>query len=83
MNKIEILLLKILQHNNCTSQLNSMTAFCMSRQENWGLKCDTIYRYLRKLLKNGYLENGLQDGKQKTFYITQKGIRKLEEFENE
>ena len=83
MNKIEILLLKIIQYNDYTSLYNSITAYKLSSLEDFKLKYDTIYRYLKGLVKKGYLENGLQEGKRITFYITQKGIRKLEEYKNE
>lgn len=83
MNKIEILLLKIIKYNEYTTSYSSITAYDLSNLEDFRLKYDTIYRYLKKLVKKGFLQKGLQDGRRITFYITQEGIRKLEEHQNE
>lgn len=82
MNKLEILLLKMMEVNDYTSAYKSITTYDLSQMENFWLKDDTIYRYLRKLAKDDYLSYGLQEGKRKTFYITQKGIKKLEEYKD-
>lgn len=51
--------------------------------ENIGIQYGTVYKYLKGLVIKGYAANGLLDGRYKTFYITDEGIKKLEEYENE
>ncbi len=83
MNKIEILLLKILKHDGCKSSIYSYSAKDIECMENIGIQYGTVYKYLKGLVIKGYAANGLLDGRYKTFYITDDGIKKLEEYENE
>jgi DNA-binding PadR family transcriptional regulator len=83
LNKIEASILLYLRHEKLCTVVSTITTSALSEREDWGIKPETLYRYLRKMVKKGYIKNGLPDGKAKTYYITEHGLRKLEDLENE
>ena len=84
MKKVEALVLRFLRYKKIDKPIDGITVYGMP-SENWNLKENTLYKYLQELLKTGFVKNGLQDGKCKTFYITTKGLeelKKMEELDN-
>lgn len=83
MNKICYLILFILDSNNADSKLVGMTIKDICIAESLGYKENAIYKYCIYLINNGYVAQGLKDGKSITYIITQQGKELIERTKNE
>ena len=81
MNRLEYLILKTLFNSGCTGEDKhiSMTITEIMDMNSDGDICllgtrITIYRKLKKLLKEGYIIQGMIDDHAHTFYLSIKGL---------
>lgn len=81
MKKIEVLILLFLIQKKSDNPIKAITIYALPSEE-WRLKENTLYKYLQGLVKDGLVKNGLQDGKSKTFYITELGLKELKKLED-
>lgn len=81
MKKIEALILVFLRRKKSDNPIKAITLYALPSEE-WHLKENTLYKYLQGLVKNGLVKNGLKDGKSKTFYITELGLKELKKLED-
>lgn len=85
MNRLEYLILKTLHLNDCNTQYISMTITeIMESNSDTDGDCllgtrITIYRKLKKLLKQGYIKQGMNDDHAHTFYLDTKGLELFKE----
>lgn len=85
MNRLEYLILKTLQANCCHTPYVSMTITeIMDYNSDEEGECligtrITIYRKLKKLLKEKYIMRGLNDDHAHTFYLDTKGLELFKE----
>lgn len=79
LNRTHVILLSILYKSQA---LSSATAITTEEMENFcqlGKSYTTLHRAIRALDKNGYITQGIKDGKFQTHYITKLGLELLEE----
>lgn len=81
MKKIEALILVFLRCKKSDNPIKAITLYALPSEE-WHLKENTLYKYLQGLVKDGLVKNGLKDGKSKTFYITELGLKELKKLED-
>jgi predicted transcriptional regulator len=73
------LILSILYSGAALNRHTAMTVSEIIATENFDYQENTFYKYLKKFLIEGFVSNGIKEGKALTFYITTEGIKKLEE----
>ncbi len=79
MNRLGFLILSILSKNEAFDKLSAMTAREISETEDFGYKGNTIFKKITEFEALGYVAPGYKEGKQKTFFITEKGREILKE----
>lgn len=82
MNKLQFILLSILEQKSMDSPLRSMSAYdiCEEFDEDFAYHTNYIRTVLQNFKKIGVVECGLKDGKSITFYITNKGKELLKKY---
>jgi predicted transcriptional regulator len=71
-NRLDILLLQLLNSNECVDKFGGMTISEML--EIGGLGCrNNVYLRLKSLLSEGLIEKGVIDNHADTYYLTGKG----------
>lgn len=80
LNRMEFILLDTLYTNICKDRFHSMTLSEISEDnyDSLGVRT-TLYRKMKKLVKLGYVKKGCLDNHADTFYLTEEGIRVVEE----
>lgn len=81
MNRNEVLVMQELLNKNCLNQLKSLTINTLAKSV--GLSYCSIRNIIRSLVLGEYCDIGLKKGKSETYYITKKGIDKIEELREE
>lgn len=79
-------ILNLLYHNDMKSKLVAATQKQIQEElANNGTKlCDrTVYNNIRKLVKQGLIEEGLPRGNAKSYYVTTAGVEWMREVEKE
>lgn len=71
MTKKDFAILHVLINNECFTEMYSMTI----KEFQLDMKPSTIKRKILDLVQEGYIKNGLMDGKAKTYYISEKGVK--------
>ncbi|WFR55383.1 hypothetical protein QA584_17430 [Anaerocolumna sp. AGMB13025] len=79
MNRIQLLILSILESNKALSRYNGMTVNEIITLEEFGYKGNTYYKYLKEFENKGYVSPGVKEGNAMTFYITPQGLEALKE----
>lgn len=79
MNRLGFLILSILSKNEAFDKLSAMTAREIFETEDFGYKGNTIFKKITEFEALGYVAPGYKEGKQKTFFITEKGREILKE----
>lgn len=77
MDKLDYAILNVLQENQCFRRIQSITR--NSIMDVLEVKKVTLHRRLNQLLISGYIANGLLEGREHTYYITDTGSNLLEE----
>lgn len=79
LNRLEFLILDTLYESGCKDHFHSMTIteLLESNENALGARM-TVYKKMKKLLKAGYIKNGVLDNHADTFYIVEKGIELVE-----
>ena len=81
LNRLEFMLLDTLYDEKCITPYVSMTITEIMTQNGgdaFGNR-QTIYRKMRKLVKQRYIGKGCVDNHADTYYLLEKGIRFIEE----
>ncbi len=80
LSRLEFMILDTLHYGECRDTYHSMTITeLMEENEGEGLGIrGTVYRKLKKLVKNGYIAKGCMDNHADTFYLLEKGIAVVE-----
>ena len=72
-DRIEINILLFLSKSNKISAVNPASIYeIMDAIQN--TQYHSVYKYLQKFLKIGYIDYGIKRGKRKTFYLTNEGL---------
>lgn len=80
LNRFEYLILATLNNSNCKNCFKGMTISEILEVSEGGLGARmTVYKKLRKLVDAGYIAKGILDNHADTFYLTEKGIKIVEE----
>lgn len=79
MNKIQLIILSIMQKMNATNQVSSISIANIQESIQSIKSYSTFYRCINSLYTNGFIKRGIKDGKFNTYYITELGIEKLKE----
>lgn len=79
MNRLGFLILSILSKSEAYDKASAMTVREIADAEDFGYKDDTIYKKIRDFISGGYVSPGYKEGKQNTFFITEKGKELLKE----
>jgi hypothetical protein len=79
LNRLEYTILETLYASNSTDRYHGMT-ISEIMADNKGLLGArmTIYKKMKKLVKNGYLKKGITDNHADTFYVADKSINLIE-----
>lgn len=73
MNRLDFMILKVLERENCASHFHSMT---LQEIMEMSKSCrTTTSRKIKKLREQGYVERGCGDWQAYTYYITEKGLK--------
>lgn len=79
MNRLGFLILSFLEKGEANDRTSAMSVREIADVENLGYKDNTIFKKVSELVAGGYADTGYKDGKQKTFFITEKGRNLLRE----
>ncbi len=79
MNKTNFLILSILKSHNAISKIRGMTVKDILCMDNLPYKENTFYKLLRDMCAEGMIKVGAKEGRALTFYITETGIKRMEE----
>lgn len=79
MNRLGFLILSFLEKGEANDRTSAMSVREIADVENIGYKDNTIFKKVCELVAGGYADIGYKDGKQKTFFITEKGRKLLRE----
>ena len=79
LNRTHIILLSILGKMQATSAATAITTDEIEKFCPLGKSYTTLHRAIRSLYLNGYIAQGIKDGKFQTHYITKDGLELLEE----
>ena len=74
---LEVMLVK------CRAVSNMSAATCKVISSEMDIKVDTLYRRLAGLAGHGYVEKGILDRREHTYYVTAKGKQALKEAKDE
>lgn len=79
LNRLEYMILDTLHYSECQDKYHSMTITELMEEngEALGIR-GTVYRKLKKLVKDGYIAKGCIDNHADTFYLLKKGIAVVE-----
>lgn len=79
LNRLEYMILQSLYQNNCVDFYNGMTIdeIMEDNDNTLGVRM-TVWRKMRKLVENGYIEKGILDNHSDTFFLLDKGNRIFE-----
>lgn len=79
LNRLEFMILDTLYEANCKDHFHSMTITELldNNEDALGARM-TIYKKLKKLLKEGYIKKGCIDNHADTFYLLEKSIKLIE-----
>lgn len=81
MDKLDYAILHLMVERKANIKISAITRKVIL--EEFTIKSDTLYRRLSRLVKLGYLKNGIQEGRDFTYYITEQGEQLLMEVINE
>ena len=76
-NRINFLILNILKAENATEPYLAMTIKEMPLQDI-GRSVRSIQLHMKELIRLEFVEEGLTEGRSKTYYITEVGLKELE-----
>ena len=78
-NRVQLIILSIMKKMNATNQISSISIANIQESIQSIKSYSTLYRCINLLCDSGFTNYGVKDGKFNTYYITQNGIKKLEE----
>lgn len=78
MNKDDYKILSILNNNECTNEIKSISIYTIA--DTTGYNITKIRRSIKTLMLLNYIAEGALQNRKKCYYITQNGINKLSEY---
>lgn len=82
MNKKELTLLVLINAEGADDEISALTIAEMTQLDGLAdIKANTVYKIASGLSAQGYLSNGLMDGRAKTYYITPSGKELIKRYE--
>lgn len=79
MERLGFLILSVLSANGAAGRASAMTAREIMAAEDLPYKYDTVYKKAVGLEATGYISAGHRDGKARSFYVTEKGRKVLQD----
>lgn len=76
MDRLDIWILSVLEYNGADNYLVAMSISEILQEEHDTTRI-SLYKHLKKLMKNKYVEIGPKDNKANSYYITEKGQEAL------
>ena len=76
MDRLDIWILSVLEYNGADNYLVAMSIGEILQEEHDTTRI-SLYKHLKKLVKNKYVANGPKDNKADSYYITGKGQEAL------
>lgn len=84
LNRIDYMILESLYVGGCKDRFHGMTITEISDDYEGSLgKRTTVWKKMRKLVSNGYLEKGILDDHADTYYLTEKSTKIIESLKEE
>ncbi len=81
--RLQIWILAELNSSKAVKKLRGLTKNELAKRLPGDYIPDTVYRNIQVLLNLGYVAPGIKVGKANSYYITETGIKALEEIRNE
>ena len=78
-SRFQIIILSLLKNMHATSMVSAVTLHEIQNSCNLQKSYTTLFRNVKQFTQVGYIQEGLQDYKSKTYYITNKGLDLLME----
>jgi Fe2+ or Zn2+ uptake regulation protein len=79
MNRLEMIILAILNKKNATSPISAISLYEIKEYASLQQSIATIYRTMQKLYREQNIGRGLKDSKSDTYYATANGLNLLKE----
>jgi Fe2+ or Zn2+ uptake regulation protein len=79
MNRLEMIILAILNKKNATSPISAISLYEIKEYASLQQSIATIYRTMQKLYREQNIGRGLKDSKSDTYYATENGLNLLKE----
>ena len=79
MNRLEMIILAILNKRNATSPISAISLYEIKDYASLQQSATTIYRSMQKLYDAHNIGQGLKDSKSDTYYITENGMQLMKE----
>lgn len=76
-NKSDYVILTHIYHNNFNSPVNAISTLDLIDES--GLSSSKVRNTISEFIRIGYLIEGLKDGNNKTYYISNEGIKHFED----
>ncbi|MBZ9693398.1 winged helix-turn-helix domain-containing protein [Clostridium sp. M14] len=76
-NKNDYAILSHIYHNNYNSPVNSITTLELIDESE--LSSSKVRNTINEFIRSGYIIEGLKDGNNKTYYISEDGIKHFED----
>lgn len=81
MDKLDCMILNVLAESKADSSIRSISRKQILEDVEVGAQ--NLFIRLQKLMKIEFVANGLKEGREHTYFITKKGVKKLEEVIND
>ena len=78
-SRLQILILSLLKNMNASSKSKGVSIYEVQDYCDLNKSYITLFKNIKKYIEYGYIAEGLQDGKCNTYYITDNGLKLLEE----
>ena len=78
-SRFQIIILSLLKNMQATSMASAVTLHEIQSSCDLQKSYTTLFRNVKQFTQAGYIQEGLQDYKSKTYYITNKGLNLLKE----
>lgn len=79
MNRLGFLVLSVLLTNGADNRMASMSLKEIMQTEDLDVRENTLFKKLRDYENQGFVKEGMKDGRANTFYITEAGKDFLEQ----
>lgn len=77
MDKLDFAILNVLQENESVNRIQTLSRKEML--EALDINKVTLYKRIKNIINQNYIAQGLNEGREHTYYITKEGIKLLQE----